>query len=138
MSKQKLWRITLTEEQMCVLIDAVEDWHRFISGQCEMDNATSLLDDKARRYTRDILHNKVKAVMFPELSRNQSYSWCGGQPNTQMSKEAAISYMLYREMRHRLALEENMQHYNVYQSETLTCSQQGPMIKVRPLTDNNE
>lgn len=42
---QRRWRIELTEEQLRVAIEAIEDWHRFISGQCEMDYATSYIDN---------------------------------------------------------------------------------------------
>lgn len=80
---QRRWRIELTEEQLRVAIEAIEDWHRFISGQCEMDYATSYIDNSNNMHkVRDILRNQVKPLMFPELDRAASYGWCGGQPNT--------------------------------------------------------
>ena len=130
-SKSRKWRITLTEEQLYVLINAVEDWNRFICGQCSMYYATSFIDSpKGMSLTREILDKQVKPAMFPELKINASYSWCGGQPNPYMSREAAISYMLYRECRHKLVLASNPKDWNVYKRETLTCDEQGPMIKV--------
>lgn len=135
MKKQRKWQITLTEEQMCVLMDAVEDWHRFICGECSMSNATSYIGNTAMHKTREILDKQVKPAMFPELYLNQSYKWCGGQTNQHMSKDAAISYMIYREIRHQLTLADKQKHYSVYESETLTCEEQGPMIKVRPLDE---
>lgn len=136
MKKQRLWQITLTEEQICVLMNAVEDWHRFIGGQCSMSYATSFLGCEVMHRTREILDKQVKPTMFPELAWNQSYSWNGGQPNPHMSKVAAISYMIYREIRHQLTLTEKQKHYSVYEGETLRCGEQGPMIKVRPLDEN--
>lgn len=130
-SKSRKWRITLTEEQLYVLINAVEDWHRFICGQCSMDYATSFIDSpKGMSLARELLDKQVKPAIFPELQINESYSWCGGQPNPYISRAAAISYMLYRECRHKLTLASNQKDWNVYKSETLTCDEQGPMIKV--------
>lgn len=136
MNNQRKWQITLTEEQMYVLIHAVEDWHRFICGQCSMDYATAYIDNvRNLRTVRDILDNKVKPAMFPELEHNQSYSWCGGHSDPNMSKDAAISYMIYREIRHKLTLADKPKHYSVYEDETLTCEEQGPMIDVRLVGD---
>lgn len=131
MKKQRLWQITLTEEQLCVLMDAVEDWHRFICGECSMNYATSYIDNPAMHKARDILNNQVKPAMFPELYLGQCYKWCGGQPNPHMSKDAAISYMIYREIRHQMAVANKNED-----SGTLTCIEQGPMIKVIPLDEN--
>lgn len=136
MKKQRLWQITLTEEQMCVLMSAVEDWHRFICGECSMNYATSYIDNPAMHKARDILNNQVKPAMFPELYLGQCYKWCGGQPNPHMSKDAAISYMIYREIRHQLTLADKPKHYSVYEGETLRCGEQGQMIKVKPLDEN--
>lgn len=128
---QRRWRIELTEEQLRVAIEAIEDWHRFISGQCEMDYATSYIDNSNNMHkVRDILRNQVKPLMFPELDRAASYGWCGGQPNKHLSRVAAMSYMLYREVLHKLTLASDAPYWNVYRGETLTCEEQGPMIKV--------
>ena len=131
MQKQRLWKITLTEEQMCVMMSAVEDWHRFLCGECSMSNATSYIKNPAMNKTRDILDNQVKPAMFPELYLSQSYKWCGGQPNPYMSKDATISYMIYREIRHQLTVANKKED-----SDTLLCIEQGPLIKVRPLDEN--
>lgn len=129
--KSRRWRIELTEEQLRVMIKALEDWHRFISGQCSMGYATSFIPEpKAMHTVREILDRDVKAVMFPELGYGHSYSWCGGQPNPYMSEAAAITYLLYREARHQLTLASEPKCWDVYKSETLACAAQGPMIKV--------
>lgn len=139
MNKDRKWQITLTEEQLQVMIAAVEDWHRFVSGQCSMDYATSYIDNPERMHdARDVLDNEVKPLMFPELDRCASYGWCGGQPNPHLSKAAAISYMLYREACHQLTLAEPDKGYNVYRNETLTCDKQGPMIKVELIDEKGD
>lgn len=136
MNRQRKWRIELTEEQLNLISLAVEDWHRFVCGQCAMNFATSFIDSpKAMHRTRELLDHEVKAAMFPELALNQSYSWDGGQPNPHMSRAAAMSYAIYREIRHRLTLADGTKNYNVYNYETLTCADQGPMIKVEPITE---
>lgn len=137
--KDRKWRITLTEEQLYVMINALEDWHRFICGQCTMDYATSFISEPKRMHAvREILGKDIESTMFPELQLNASYSWCGGQPNPHMSKAAAISYMLYREARHQLTLANNPKEWNVYKSETLTCEDQGPMIKCELLEEQSD
>ena len=136
MNKNRLWQLTLTEEQLCVAMTAIEDWHRFLCGQCSMDHATSYIDSpQAMHLTRQLLDNEVRPAMFPELTPGASYSWSGGQPNPHMSQAAAISYMLYREIRHRLTEEYPPKHPSIDQSETLTCPDQGPLITVKPLTN---
>ena len=136
MNKDRKWRITLTEEQMCVMMAALEDWHRFVSGQCSMGYATSYIDSPMNMHlARTILNEQVKPLMFPELTRGESYSWNGGQPNPHLSQAAAISYLLYREARHQLTLASNPKVWNCYESETLTCAEQGKMIKVELLKD---
>ena len=43
--KQKKYQITCTEEQLRLIANAVEDWHRFLGGQTELWNAVSLLEN---------------------------------------------------------------------------------------------
>lgn len=130
MDKDKIWTITLTESQMRLLANALEDWHRFISGQCSMDSATSLLwGTPQAAKVKHILNHEVKPIMFPELSEGESYSWNGGHPDPEMSRAAAMSYMMYREILYQLALAYGSG--NVYASPTLRCLEQGPLIIVK-------
>lgn len=126
--RDKLYRIILTEKQLGVMINAIEDWHRFVCGQCEMDYATSLLPSKQMHKVRDTLRQNVEPLMFPELNPNQSYRWNGGhKDNPAMSEVASISYMLYRELRHQFGI-INGKDYGVYNYPTLTDEQQGRMV----------
>ena len=41
--KEKKWRIELTEHQLRLIANCVEDCHRFIAGQMELNNSTACL-----------------------------------------------------------------------------------------------
>lgn len=136
MNPKRKWQITITEEQMCLMINALEDWHRFVSGDCQLFNATSFIEPiKTMHEVREILDRQVKPLMFPELSYGQNYSWCGGHPDPHLNKAQAVSYMLCREMRHQLTIANPPAHWSVYQSPTLMCEEQGELIKVEPLKE---
>lgn len=129
--KQKLYRITLTEEQMRLMCFAVEDWHRFLCGQCEMSNATAYIKDTHE--ARENLQKYVRPYIVPELTHpSSSYGWSGGScPNEHQRKAIAMSYMLYREPVHFLTVNaEKKMDWNVYNSDTLTCEEQGPLIQI--------
>ena len=42
--KEKKWRIELTEHQLRLMAQCVEDCHRFIGGQMELSNSTACLE----------------------------------------------------------------------------------------------
>lgn len=130
----KRYRLEMTEEQLRLMIDAVEDWSRFLSGQCEMPHATRLLDNC--RAVQDALETHVRPYVVPELPyRGASYGWSGGDcPNDAQRKAIAMSYMLYREPLHYLVTHngEDMS-WCVYNSETLRCPEQGELIKIEEI-----
>jgi hypothetical protein len=130
MKKEKKYRITMTESQLRLMINAVEDWCRFLGGQCEMNNATSMVDNMHE--AQENLMTFVKPHITPLLPRNASYGWSGGAcPNERQRKAIAMSYMLYREPLHYLTVHsEYKMDWNVYNSETLTCPEQGEMIHI--------
>ncbi len=133
---EKKYRITMTESQLRLMIDAIEDWHRFLSGQCGMDNATSYIKDT--HTARENLDTYVRPYIVPELKyRGAAYGWSGGQcPNEHQRKAIAMSYLLYREPLHYLTThsDKNMS-WNVYNGETLTCEEQGEMIKIEEVKE---
>lgn len=134
--KEKIYRLTMTESQLRLMCDAVEDWNRFLAGQCEMSNATSYIEDM--HDAREALDKYVRPYIVPELKyRGSSYGWSGGQcPNEHQRKAIAMSYMLYREPIHFLTVNaENKMEWNVYNSETLTCPEQGPLIKIEEVKE---
>lgn len=120
------YTITLNEEQLMLISNCVEDIHRFLCGQMEMSNTTSVLT----RYkpVRDIL-KEIKPFVAPCLWAGQSYDWSGnGCHNESQRKMIARTYYLYREMLHQYNLANNYQ--NVYSSPTIRCEDSGEPIKI--------
>ena len=129
--KEKQYRITVSESQLRMIADCVEDCSRFMSGQTELYNCTSMLD-----HMHD-LHDELKKVQHyvtPLLSRGASYGWSGGScPNEWQRKFIAASYYLYREIRHFDAANRNVD--NVYRSETLLCEDSGMPIIIEEVRE---
>ena len=129
--KEKKWRIELTEHQLRLIANCVEDCHRFISGQMELSNSTASL-----KHPRDLWEklNKLKPLVTPLLGRGASYGWNGGSWHDKSQRKfLAETYYLYREIYHQLTLESAKQQdmsWNVYLGETLTCDESGEPIKV--------
>lgn len=132
----KKYRIILSERQLHLIIGCVEDIHRFMGGQVELSNTTSMLDNMHEIH--DVMRKNVYPLVVPELylrhGRNASYGWNGGScPNKHQKKFLAETYYIYRELRHQLTIRDEKQDYNVYHSETLTCDDSGEPIKVEEL-----
>ena len=127
----KKYQITISEEQLKLVAHALEDWSRFLCGQCELHHATSMLDN----YTEiKELMDKVKPFVTPQLSSGESYGWNGGHcPNDRQRKAIAMSYYIYREILHKFAIESN-DNINVYNSETLRCAEQGDSITIQQVS----
>jgi hypothetical protein len=129
--EEKIYRITMTESQLRIMIKAIEDWSRFLSGQCEMWNAISLLDNYHE--IKEKLE-QLQNLVAPDLPSGASYGWSGGGcENEKQAKAIAMSYMLYREPLHYLSIHSNKNHWSVYDGNTLTCPEQGPMIKIEEI-----
>ena len=129
--KEKKWRIELTEHQLRLIANCVEDCHRFIGGQMELSNSTACL--KHGRHLGEEL-STLQAFVTPLLERGASYGWNGGScPDDNQRKFIAETYYLYREIYHQLTLEaakHKDMDWNVYLDETLTCKESGEPIKV--------
>ena len=129
--EKKKWRIELTEHQLRLIAQCVEDCHRFIGGQTELSNSTAFL--KHYRELSEEL-DKLQPLVTPLLVRGASYGWNGGScQNEDQRKFLAETYYLYREIYHQLTLEEAKHKdmsWNVYLGETLTCNESGEPIKV--------
>ena len=121
----KMYTITCSEEQLRLIANAVEDWHRFLAGQCEMANATSMTDNYHELY--DILTKQVEPLVA-------SYGWDGGTcPNKFQRKAIAMSYGIYRQILHFFAMQRKDNEWDVYKSPTLTCDEQGGLIKIEQI-----
>ena len=130
--KEKRYRIEVSESQLRMIANCVEDCHRFMGGQVELSNCTSMLDNMHE------VHEKLEEVyplVVPELARNHgrgaSYAWNGSScPNTHQRKFIAASYYLYREILHFFACQRKDNDWDVYKSGTLTCEDSGETIKI--------
>lgn len=129
--REKKWRIELTEHQLRLIANCVEDCHRFIGGQMELSNSTACL--KHGRHLGEEL-STLQAFVTPLLERGASYGWNGGScPDKNQRKFIAETYYLYREIYHQLTLDAAKHKdmgWNVYLGETLTCNESGEPIKM--------
>ena len=132
--KEKKWRIELTEHQLRLLANCVEDCHRFIGGQMELSNSTACLEHHLE-LSEEL--DKLQPLVTPRLGRGASYGWNGGScPNEDQRKFLAETYYLYREIYHQLTLEDAKYQdmsWNVYLGETLTCNDSGEPIKLESI-----
>ena len=133
--KEKKFRITVSESQLRMIAACVEDCSRFMSGQTELSNCTSMLD--YMREVQDALKEAYPYVV-PELRQKYGfgayYPWSGGScPNEHQRKFIAASYYLYREIRHFDAVRRNVD--TVYRSETLRCEDSGMPIIIEEVKE---
>ena len=126
----KKYQVTLTEQQLRLIAECVEDCHRFMGGQVDMRNITSRLDNYHEIYEK---LQEVKPLVTPELQWNACYGWSGGGcPNLHQRRFIAQTYPIYREILHFFACQQK-NDWNVYQSEMLTCEEGGPLIKIEEM-----
>lgn len=135
--KEKKWRIELTEHQLMLMAQCVEDCHRFMAGQMELSNSTACL-----KHTHDLWDklNELQPLVTPELGRGASYGWNGGTcPNDNQRKFLAETYYLYRRIYEATTKEraktEDFTFGNVYLGETLRCKDSGEPITISLLSD---
>ena len=129
--KEKKWRIELTEHQLRLMAQCIEDCHRFIGGQMELSNSTACLTHHLK-LSEEL--GKLQQFVAPNLGRGASYGWSGGScPNENQRKFLAETYYLYREIYHKMTIEDAKHKdvcWNVYLGDTLTCNESGEPIKV--------
>ena len=130
--KEKKWRIELTEHQLRLMAQCVEDCHRFIGGQMELSNSTACLTHHLD-LSKEL--DKLQPLVTPNLGRGASYGWNGGScPNYNQRRFLAETYYLYREIYHKITLDVAKyvdMNWNVYLGDTLTCNESGEPIKVK-------
>ena len=129
--KDHKWRIEVTEHQLRLMAQCIEDCHRFIGGQMELSNSTACLDNY---HTLSKKLNELQPLVTPHLGRGASYGWDGSScPDDNQRKFLAETYYLYREIYHQMTIEDAKHNdigWNVYLGETLTCNESGESIKV--------
>ncbi len=133
--KEKRYRLEVSESQLRMISQCVEDCHRFMAGQTEMNHCTAILDNHHK--IGRLMHECVYSLVVPELAQRHgyyhaSYPWDGGDcPNEHQRKFIAQSYYLYREILHFFAKKNGWD--NVYNSATLTCEDSGEEIKIEEI-----
>ena len=133
--KEKQFRITVSESQLRMIADCVEDCSRFMSGQTELQNCVSILDSM---HEVQYILKEAYPYVVPELRRKYGFGACydwGGRncPNEWQRKFIAASYYLYREIRHFDAVHRGVD--SVYRSETLRCEDSGFPITIEEVKD---
>ena len=137
-NQEKKFRITVSESQLRMIANCVEDCCRFMAGQTELYNCTSMLDDMHEA------HEALKGAypyVVPELchkyGRGAYYPWSGGGcPNEYQRKFIAASYYLYREIKHFDIVNRNVN--NAYSSDTLRCEDSGMPITIEVVKEETE
>ena len=124
------YRIELSEEQMILVSNCLEDVSRFVSGQCEMRYIIEeLLQDlpfkeqMKRRDEVESLLKQIKNVLFPDMPNNASKGYNG-------SVFIGDTYQIYRTILHQLAIDNNWN--NVYSSPSLPSGNMGT-IKIEKI-----
>jgi hypothetical protein len=126
----KKYNIKLSEEQMRLIADCLEDVSRFASGQCEMRWTVEEVLNKLpfdqqiekRNEVEDLL-KQVKRILFPEYLENESTTYNGNE-------FVGNTYQIYRTILHQLAKDNNWN--NVYSSSTLPSGNMGT-IKIEQI-----
>ena len=117
----KKYRITLTEEQLILISNCVEDCHRFACGDTELSNTTSAFNIKEYDELRDRLQS-LHSLVTPELGICASYGWSGiGRKDEYQRKFIAKTYAIYREILYKVV------NNGVYKYPTLTCEEGGEL-----------
>lgn len=136
---ERKWLIEVNESQLFQIIHCVEDIHRFLCGQMELDWATSFIaDTKAMWEMRNKL-SELQPLMTPGLPRNASYGWSGSTcPNKYQKEAIGETYAIYRNLRHCVEKFRDSKEWNVYKSETLTCGHPLAICYPKPENEENE
>lgn len=129
--KEKKYRITVSESQLRMIANCVEDCSRFMGGDLELHNCTSKLPCYCE------LHDELRKLQHyvtPHLSRGANYDWAGNHcPDEQQRKFIAESYYLYREIRHFDAVNRGIS--SVYRGATLRCEDSGMPIVIEEVKE---
>ena len=125
------YSIEVTEEQMRLIADCLEDISRFAAGQCEMKWSIGEMlkdvsfDEKMEKIKgAEAVLEQAKRILLPELSINESKGYNG-------TEFIGNTYQIYRAILHKLAMEHNWD--NVYSSPALKSGTLGT-VKITKLT----
>ena len=126
----KKYTIELSEEQMRLIADCMEDVSRFAAGQWALQNTIEAMveglpftDQIQRRDDAEEHLRRAKQVLIPQFVDNQSY----GYNSTEF---IGNTYQIYRTIWHQLAMDNNWD--NVYSYPALASGTMGT-IKIEKL-----
>ncbi len=126
----KKYKIELSEEQMRLVSNCLEDVSRFAGGQWEMRYTVEEMlcglpfdEQMKRRNEVEELLKQVKRILLPELPDNGSKGYNG-------SEFIGNTYQIYRTILHQLAVDNDWN--NVYSSAALPSGTLGT-IKVNKI-----
>jgi hypothetical protein len=139
---KRRYTIELDEEQLRTIANCVEDVHRFICGQTELNITTSVLPIERWKPVKEHLRSAARLVN-PELYNGQSYDWAGnGCDCERQRKFIASTYYIYRQILHAITLahakDSTERYLGVYGSPTLTCEDSGNPIRITCLEEGTE
>lgn len=128
----KKYKIELSEDQMRLIANCLEDVSRFASGQCElgwtteeMSKGLSFEEFIKRRDKSDVLFQELKRVLLPNLQLNESKGYNG-------SEFIGNVYQIYRTILYQLA--KDYEWNNVYSSPALPSGTMGT-IKIEQIAE---
>ena len=126
----KRYTIELSEEQMRLVAQCLEDVSRFAAGQWELQNTVEAMvkgfpftDQIQRRDDAEEHLRKAKQILIPQFVDNQSY----GYNSTEF---IGNTYQIYRTIWHQLAMDYDWS--NVYSSPALASGTLGT-IKIEQI-----
>ena len=131
--KEQKYTLIVTEKQLMLIANCVEDISRFLAGQTELWNTCAYLENSTK------IRNKlkeIKSLITPNLPENGFYSWCGGGcENKKQAEYIAKTYTIYREILYKITVlnKSDNEEYSVYNSPTLTSELGGKLPKIEKL-----
>jgi hypothetical protein len=124
------YKIELTEEQMSLIAQCLEDVSRFASGQWEMQNTIEAMvkdlsfdEQIKRRNEAEELLRQAKNLLLPDMLDNSSSGYNG-------TEFIGNTYQIYRTILHQFAKDKNWN--NVYSSPALSSGNLGT-IKIEAI-----
>ena len=126
----KKYKIELSEDQMRLIADCLDDVSRFAGGQWEMTHTIETMvkglpvDEQLRRRNEaEELLRQAKQVLLPDMPDNGSKGYNG-------TEFIGNAYQIYRTILHKLAVDNNWN--NTYSSPALPSGTMG-VIKIEKL-----
>ena len=106
-SRQNTYQITLSEDQMRLIAQCLEDVSRFAMGQWELENTVGAMvkgltpdEQMKRRSEAEGYLKQAKRVLHPGMSDNASKGYNG-------SDFIGNTYQIHRTIMHKLAIDHN-------------------------------